>query len=86
MQKSSGGPSKAGTLTFSEGAKIVDERMRLPLRINCVHCMDEFARKSDSLQGRMSWIESGRTIGHVERNEEYQESRRRSPTIILGYY
>lgn len=84
MQKSSGGHSRAGILTFSDGARIVDERIRLPPRISCVHCMDECARKRDSLQGRMSWIESGKTIGLVERNEEYQESRRRSPMMILG--
>jgi hypothetical protein len=69
---------------FSDGARIVDERMDLPLRIRCVHWMEEWVQKSVSLQGRMSWIESGTAIGPVERNEEYQESRSSSPMIILG--
>lgn len=69
---------------FSDGARIVDERIRSPLRIRCVHWVEEWAQKRDSLQGRMSWIESGTVIGPVERNEEYQESRRSSPMIILG--
>lgn len=69
---------------FSDGARIVDERMRLPPQMRCVHWMEEWAEKRDSLQGRISWIESGTTIGPVERNEEYQESRSNSPMIILG--
>lgn len=58
--------------------------MRLPLRIRSVHWVEDWALKRDSLQGRMSWIESGAAIGPVERNEEYQESRSSSPMIILG--
>lgn len=69
---------------FSDGARTVDERMRLPPRIRCVHWVEEWAQKRESLQGRMSWIESGTAIGPVERNEEYQESRSSSPMIILG--
>lgn len=69
---------------FSDGARIVGEMMRLPLRIRCVHWVENWALKRDSLQGRMSWIESGTVIGLVERNEEYQESRSSSPMIILA--
>lgn len=69
---------------FSDGARIVEEMMRLPLQIRCVHWVEDWALKRDSLQGRMSWIESGTAIGPVERNEEYQESRSSSPMIILG--
>lgn len=71
-------------LMFSDGARIVDERMRFPPRIRCFHWMEELALKRASLQGRMSWIESGTVIGPVERNEEYQESRSSNPMIILG--
>lgn len=69
---------------FSDGARIVEERMRLPPRIKFIHWVKDWALKRDSLQGRMSWIESGTAIGPVERNEEYQESRSSSPMIILG--
>jgi hypothetical protein len=45
--------------------------------------MEPFALKRPSLQGRMSWIESGTMIGLIDRKDEYQESSRRSPVINL---
>lgn len=83
MQKSSTGLSNPGTVTFSDGAITVGIRRRLPLRTSCIHRIEPFARKRPSLQGRMSWIESGTIIGLVDKKEEYHESNSRSPVINL---
>lgn len=83
MQKSSAGKSSGGIGVFSDGATTVGIKIRFPLRISCIHRIEQSARNRASLHGRISCMESGTTMGLVDKKDEYHESSSKSPVISL---